>query len=45
METHHQEFRVTCLCRVLQVSRSGFSGWCIIAIKVISIVPRCIKPS
>lgn len=28
METHHQEFRVTCLCRVLQVSRSGFSGWC-----------------
>lgn len=28
MQEHQQEFRVTRMCRVLQVSRSGFYGWC-----------------
>lgn len=28
MQAHQQEFRVTRMCRVLQVSRSGFYGWC-----------------
>lgn len=27
MQTHDQEFRVTPMCRVLQVSRSGFYAW------------------
>ena len=27
MHTHHHEFRVTSMCRVLQVSRSGFYAW------------------
>lgn len=28
MQGHQHEFRVTRMCRVLQVSRSGFYGWC-----------------
>jgi len=28
IQTHRQEFRLTRLCRVLQVSRSGFYDWC-----------------
>jgi len=28
MQAHLHEFRVTRMCRVLQVSRSGFYGWC-----------------
>jgi len=28
MQTHQLEFRVAAMCRVLQVSRSGFYGWC-----------------
>ncbi|MDF0668143.1 MAG: IS3 family transposase [Nitrospira sp.] len=28
MQGHQREFRVTRMCRVLQVSRSGFYGWC-----------------
>ena len=27
MQMHQHEFRVTRMCRVLQVSRSGFYGW------------------
>jgi transposase InsO family protein len=27
MQAHHREFRVTPMCRVLQVSRSGFYAW------------------
>ena len=27
MQAHYQEFRVTPMCRVLQVSRSGFYAW------------------
>ena len=27
MEQHHPEFRITALCRVLSVSRSGFYAW------------------
>ena len=28
MQAHQHEFRLTRMCRVLQVSRSGFYGWC-----------------
>ena len=28
MQAHLQEFRLTRMCRMLQVSRSGFYGWC-----------------
>jgi len=28
MQAHLNEFRVTAMCRVLKVSRSGFYGWC-----------------
>ena len=27
IQTHQQEFRLACMCRVLQVSRSGFYAW------------------
>mgnify|MGYP003553181755 CR=1 FL=1 len=27
IQTHQQEFRLTCMCRVLRVSRSGFYAW------------------
>src|SRR5690349_18920170 len=27
MQTHHHEFRLTRMCRVLQMSRSGFYAW------------------